>query len=790
MRTPRFKKTDLLYYQNLLQTLAPVAVALVLALLIALIDGQAEVSIVGWIGIVLLPLLGIGAAAYLASGYLRKLMRPLAVLARAMRRLQTGDTGVQVQEVSTGEMGELERGFNAMSTRMARINERLNAEVAQSTAELQETLEALEIRNAELDIARKRALDANRLKSDFLTNMSHEMRTPMNGILGFSELLAKSELQSQQAEYLGTIRNSAQSLLSIIDNILDYASLESGQLVLKKTPFSLRDAVEVALALHAPAAYEKGLELVSLVYSDVPDKVIGDRSRLIQILSNLLSNAVKFTAKGDVVLRVMLEGDVETTLNIGFAVSDTGIGIPKREQDKLFAAFAQGSLTNKRVFSGAGLGLSLCRTLSQAMGGDIRVASKPGGGSTFHVSLQLQLSEQSNHQQVQSRGLKLLLADPHSLARIALRNQLTALGYAVDEVESLNPDLPEEVEPYDLVVLGGGASDNDQLRRCLLALRDYGKPTLVLISSCDPALTQRMREAGAGSCVAKPPPREQLEKAILASIGNDGSPAGSFAAPTRPLRGKHCIAADDNPVNLELLTRQLENLGGIVLQAENGQEVVKTCRTRRVDIALLDIHMPVMNGIEAALAVRATAGYENVPLIALTADMAAQNTQEIQRAGFDHHLTKPVTEDELRDCVESLINGSRIRTQVPSPPLTTIEMSQLPVRDHQAALRIAGGSQAIADKLLEGLLTDLSLNLDSIEQAMEQADWDSMWHETHKLHGSAAVCAVPALHACLGKLESAIKLEDHERISQLAEHTREAASLLIAETAASAQIDQ
>ena len=802
MRTPVFQKSDLVYYRGYVITLLPLLGGLLASLSIALLF---DIGPLTGLLMALLVLLGLAGSALLSATILRRFIHPLILLARAMQRLTAGEEKVRVHQVSQGEMGELERGFNDMSEHISAINDKLQEEVERSTAELQATLEELEIRNAELDIARKHAIDANRLKSDFLANMSHEIRTPMNGIIGFSDLLSKSLLQPQQSEYVTTIRRSAQSLLRIIDDILEYSSLETGELVLQHQPFRLREVIDTAVQLHAPQAHEKHLELVSLVYSDVPDGLLGDKTRLVQLLSNLLSNAVKFTEHGEVVLRVMLERDEEGRVGIGFTVSDTGIGIPLKEQELLFEAFHQGSLSAKRVFGGAGLGLSMCQILVDAMGGSIKVSSLPGEGSTFHASISLELDSQSLPAELpQSTGRRAVLVDPHNLSRIVNRNALSELGLAVEEHESINDVSEVCSDECHLVVIGSGGTE-EQISAGMRLLNEFSAlqlPSMVLVSCTDPVVLQSFRDAGAQRCLSKPTPRFAFEEGVRSLLSPSGpgdkqkdnasSPPGDIESPVLPLAGKRCVAADDSPINLQLLSQYIENMGGTVVPASDGQQALDACRTGEIDIVFLDIHMPNMNGLDAARGIRDLGLDRSIPLIALTADVAEQNRREVQRAGFDRYLPKPVTEEQLRRAVVRALDndgeGSDSMEFSPAPASrekAPEEGVELPMRDIEQALRIAGGSEAVADKLYMALLAELPESLQCIHGLYEQGDLGAMWHEVHRLHGAAAVCAVPALHNALNNLQSAIKLEDADRIGSTLVRVQHEANRLVANPAVS-----
>jgi len=385
-------------------------------------------------GIIVL-LSGIALISVLALLMSNQIVRPILTLSNAFGRLRRGEFNTRVQQTSGGELGILERGFNEMASRVALTQEELLSEVAQTTSDLQTTMDALEERNIELDLARKNALKSSQAKSEFLASISHEIRTPMNGIIGFARLLGKTELNSTQADQLRAINDSAENLMSIINDVLDFSKLESGRIIYHAQPFRLRMMIKSLLKMFTPEAREKHLELIGMVYDDVPDHVVGDAMRVRQVLTNLVGNAIKFTAQGKVTLRVMLDGEPDSTdERLCFSIQDTGIGLQPECLENLFQAFTQADSSTQRVYGGTGLGLSISKRLVEDMNGTIGAESEPGKGSTFWFSLPLvvasesevepvyeplsahftsrQLSKESN---TTLKGLRVLVADDNEI---------------------------------------------------------------------------------------------------------------------------------------------------------------------------------------------------------------------------------------------------------------------------------------------------------------------------------------------------------------------------------------
>jgi two-component system sensor histidine kinase BarA len=721
----------------------------------------------------ILTLLGLFITALLALFLSRRLARPLEQLTRAARSLRSGQMSVRVPVENRGEIGELQSAFNEMANEIAIASEHLHAQVEQATGELHESMEILEIKNVELDLARKKALEASRVKSEFLANMSHEIRTPMNGILGFTDLLRNTPLSQTQAEYLDTIESSSHNLLTIINDILDLSKLEAGKLVLEKTAFSLRQCIHTAIALLAPMAHAKELELVSLVYNDVPDNVVGDPTRVAQILTNLVNNAIKFTDQGEVVLRTMVEAEDDETLTLSISVTDTGIGIPANEQAEIFSAFSQGRIFSEKTISGTGLGLSICKRLVAEMNGSISLHSNPGEGSCFEFSIQIgkQVIHLSSLETSSLfSGSTIWLVEPVHTSLIALRNMLSDLAVACQEFSDYKSALKslEEDDQPDLLILAMTAkscADSRQLELLSRLIRFSNAPVLVLLGSSRQDDLQTIIDLGATRCLSKP-----IKPVVLAQTMNEiiyaademhaapGSDPADEAA-TLNLEGKTVLVADDNIANRLLIQTLLETRGAKVVCVENGLEAVNFIAESPVDMAFIDIHMPIMNGFDAVEKIRKLPGGKSIPLIAMTADVMNKNQLEIRRSAFDIGVTKPIDIQDLLHRIANLAGKPQEGIEQDRRPVPDAHHSTdtLPIHDTDKALRITGGSRTMADNLLGQLSSALPESMEEIESLAGRQEWQAVWQAIHKLQGMTALCAVPALSAALGRLQLAVE---------------------------------
>lgn len=673
----------------------------------------------------------------------------------------------------------------------------IHGRIDQVSGQLQDALVALEQQNDELDAAHKRALQASKVKSEFLANMSHEIRTPMNGIIGFADLLSRTELTPKQNDYVETIRTSAANLLTIVNDILDFSKIESGKLVLENSPFDLRETMDDALALLAPAAHEKGLELVLLVYRDVPLRLLGDPVRIRQVVINLVSNAVKFTPQGSVVVRVMIEENGKHNALIRISINDTGIGLTKQEQLRLFEAFSQGDTSATRRFGGTGLGLIISKRLVEDMGGVIGLESERGEGSTFWFKVRW--DKQSSAQNIaESRALKdclVLVYDSHPLAKLAASHTLQSWGGNVVEMPTLDAiataldNSDKDAMAYDLVLIGLDKKEGDPsiAAPLLKSLSSRSVPILVLIGSENLDRMSQVCAWGAQACLSKPARSEVLYREIIELISDPGqhrvanmnsSIRDDFKSQSHSL---NVLLADDNDINRKLITIQLQQLGARVTEATNGKNALRIAEKQSFDIILMDIQMPEMGGEEAAQAIRHNdTQNRNTPIIAITANALPGEADHLLKSGLDDCLIKPIAPAVL-DGALTRWGGALGKGNGSAPRSATLVDATQTSNDHEA-LVLAGGNQQLAEDMRTLLLLELPEHQEQLRKFYSDHDLETLARHAHKLHGSAAYCGVPDLKECAARLETEARQRHLELIPKALNKTLNAIEELLRET--------
>ncbi|PTQ89550.1 response regulator [Agitococcus lubricus] len=697
----------------------------------------------------------------LISGGIRRWLEPIKRISQQIKSIDSQSLHKRINSKSVGDLALLEEVLNDFLQVMEKEHEELKHSIEQANADLNESLETMEVQNIELRMARNEAIEGNRVKSAFLANISHELRTPLNSINGFTQVLLKMQLASKQRDCVETIQKSSNNLLAIINDVLDFSKIEAGKFSLDKQPLLLEEVIFDVLESLSPQAEQKGLEQIAFIYDDVPKKVMGDALRLKQVLTNLVSNAIKFTPSGEVVVRVMLEDTRPTHHLIRISITDTGIGLSEAAKNDLFKAFQQGNPSVSRQFGGTGLGLAISKNIVKLMEGEISFETQQEKGSTFWFTFKAGLCQDDSAHLINLKDKKVLTLESHEKNAQLLKASLYA-AHADMRVVSEWPELIEALtDSYDVVILNGKLLNTETLPYLQRIRQRFSGFIIMFTGITDHNLEEAELQQLQIHSLTKPiRPRNLLSLLAHGFLTAKLNPQPSNTSLPRLIPDLHILAVDDHPLNLKLVCTLLNDLGIKVSAAENGQQAVEMAKKEHFDLIFMDIQMPDMSGLEATKLIRQQEqDGQHVPIIALTAHALADEKENMLAQGMNDYLTKPLQENQLIYMIENwtgkLLRSNTTQTQI---SLQKKHVPTLALVDKQECIKLAAGKIDLAQDMLNMLLKGLDSQRERLIKSYQEHNLPALLAHTHYLHGATRYCGVPRLRTSTQALETHLKM--------------------------------